>query len=170
MLGIGGEFQQRLGGGLEQAVVDDSWVLQGQGCQFVGQREHHVKIRHRQQFACALREPSGPGHRLALRAVPVAARVVLNLLVAAVVAALEMATQGRRATTENGPQHLLLTTGEHSSVLPAEPFFPVAEDIGDFQGRVHEATPRASSAWSNSIVLGASRSSASERCVYKQVV
>ena len=136
----------------------------------MGQREHDVKVRYRQQIAFPLLEPGGTGHGLALGAMPVTTRVVLNLLVAAVVAALDVAAQGRRTTAEDGPQHLLLTTGEHLSVLSSEPGLTIAEHSGHFQGRVHEATSPASSARSNSIVLGASRSSASEICVYKQVV
>ena len=31
MLGIGGDFQQRFGGSLEQDAVDDALVLKGQG-------------------------------------------------------------------------------------------------------------------------------------------
>ena len=57
---------------LEQEIVDDGLVLVGD----VGDRrrecEHHVRVRHRQQFGLVVGEPVLRGGALALRAVPVA--------------------------------------------------------------------------------------------------
>ena len=56
-LRIGGDGQQRLGGGPEQEVVDHGLVLVGDGGDLGRQREDHVEVRHRQQVRLAGGEP-----------------------------------------------------------------------------------------------------------------
>ncbi len=72
MFGIGGDRHHRLGGSLEQEVVDHGLVLVGDVGDRGGQREDHVEIRDGQQLGLAIGQPL-PGRRaLALRAMPVA--------------------------------------------------------------------------------------------------
>ena len=76
MLRIGGDGGQRLGGGLEQEVVDGRLVLERDGADRGRQGEDDVIIGNRQQLRLAVFEPSPRRGRLALRAVTVAAGVV----------------------------------------------------------------------------------------------
>ena len=57
VLGIGRDGGERLGGGREQQSVDLGLVLVGDGAEGGRQREHHVEVRHRQQFGFARLKP-----------------------------------------------------------------------------------------------------------------
>ena len=76
MLWVGGNGAQRLGGSLEEDVVDLGLVLERD----LGHRGRHgeddMEILQRQQLGLAGRQPVGPGPALALGTVPVAAGVV----------------------------------------------------------------------------------------------
>ena len=76
MLGVGRDGGQGLGRGLEQQVVDDGLVLVGDVGDGRRQREHDMKVRHRQQLGLARGQPVLCRRALALRAMPVAAGVV----------------------------------------------------------------------------------------------
>ena len=88
MLRVGGEGGQRLGGGPEQEVVDGGLVLERDGADRGRQGEDEVIIRNRQEFGLAVFEPLPRRGGLALRAVAVAAGIVGDALVRAVLAAL----------------------------------------------------------------------------------
>ena len=95
---IGGDRGQRLGRGREQEAVDLGLVLVGDGADRGRQREHHVEVGHRQQLGLARLEPRLRRPPLALRTVPVAAGVVGDARVRAVLAALDMTAERRGAT------------------------------------------------------------------------
>lgn len=76
MLGIGGDGAQRLGCGPQQDGVDRLLVVEGNLGDLCRQREHDMEVRHRQQLGLPRRQPVFAGLALALRAVPVAARVI----------------------------------------------------------------------------------------------
>jgi hypothetical protein len=73
MLGIGGDRRQRLGGGLEQEVVDGGLVVEGDGADRGRQAEDDVIIGNRQQLGLAIGEPLARRRALTLRAMPIAA-------------------------------------------------------------------------------------------------
>src|SRR5277367_6141042 len=50
VLGVASNFKERRGTGAEEQVVEQPLVLQHQGGQFMGQREHDVEVGHGQQF------------------------------------------------------------------------------------------------------------------------
>jgi hypothetical protein len=93
MLRVGGEGGQRLGGGPEQEVVDGGLVLERDGADRGRQGEDDVIIRNRQEFGLAVFEPLPRRGGLALRAVAVAAGIVGDALVRAVLAALDVAAE-----------------------------------------------------------------------------
>ena len=74
--GIGGGFEQRLGGGAKQDGVNLSWVLKRQSADLRRQREDDVEIGDGQKLRLALCQPAGASLGLALGAVPVATRVI----------------------------------------------------------------------------------------------
>ena len=72
MFGIGGDRDHRLGGGLEQQVVNHGLVLIGDVADRRRQGEDHMVVGDRQQLGLALGQPSLRRRALALRAMPIA--------------------------------------------------------------------------------------------------
>lgn len=70
---VGGDGAQRLRGRPEQDVVNHRLVLKPDHRDLVGHGEHHVEIRHVEQFRLTVLEPLNPCETLALRTVPVTA-------------------------------------------------------------------------------------------------
>jgi hypothetical protein len=93
VLGIGGDGEQGLGRGAEQQVVDDRLVLVGDRSDLGRQDEDQVEVADRQQIGLAGGEPVLCRCPLTLGAMAVAARVVGDPVVAAVLAALDMAAE-----------------------------------------------------------------------------
>ena len=139
VLGIGGDRDQGLGRGLEQEIVDHRLVLVGDVGDGRRQREHHVIVRHRQQLGLARGEPFLCRGALALRAVPVAARVVGDLGVRALLAARDMAAERRRAAALDRRHHLQLAEAHMAGIGLTPCRSMVAEDIRDLQRRTRHA-------------------------------
>jgi hypothetical protein len=135
VLWAGGDRGQRFGRRLEQDVVDDGLLLVGDVADRRRQREDHVIVRHRQQLGLALGEPLLRCRPLALRAVPVAAGVVGDLRVRAVLAARNMPAESRRAAVLDR-RHDLQLAEAHTAGIGSTPCRSVAaEDIRDLQRR-----------------------------------
>ena len=92
-----------------------------------------MEVRHRQQFGLALGQPFLRRRTLALGAMPVAAGVVGDDGVRALLAAFDMPAECRRAAALDGRHHLQLVEAEVTGVgrTPCRPV--VAEDIRDLQ-------------------------------------
>ncbi len=84
MLRTGGDGQQRPGGCREQEAVDRGFVLIGNVGNERRQREDHMEVLHRQQVRGPRLHPLPRCGPLALRAMAIAARVVGDLLMAAI--------------------------------------------------------------------------------------
>ena len=112
MLGVSADDHQRLRRRLEQGVVDGSLV----GERDVGERsrqgEHDVVVGHGKKIPLAGFEPVMGGRGLALRAMPVAAGVVGDLVRAAALAAQHVSAQRRTAALFDGRHHLELTQAQ----------------------------------------------------------
>ena len=126
---------QRLGRGPEQNVVDDGLVLVGDSADRRRQGEHHVIVSYRQQLGFALGEPLLRGRPLALRAVPVAAGVVGDLRVRAVLAARNIPSESRRAAALDRRHHLQLIEAHMAGVGLTPRRSVAAEDIRDLKRR-----------------------------------
>ena len=135
MLGVGGDREHGLGRGLEQQVVDHRLVLVGDVADRRRQREDDVEVGHGQQLGLPLLHPLARRRPLALRAMPVAAAVVGDDGVGAVLAARDVPAERRRAAALDGAHHLQL--GEaHVAAVGVTPSGPVvAEDVRDLQSR-----------------------------------
>jgi hypothetical protein len=57
---IAGNGEQGFGGGAEEDIVDDLFVVEGDGCDGLGEREDHVEVLGGQQFFAALLQPFFP--------------------------------------------------------------------------------------------------------------
>ena len=135
MFGIGGDRDHRLGGGLEQKVVNHGLVLIGDVADRRRQGEDHMVIGDRQQLGLAFGQPSPRGRALALRAMPIAAAIVGDDFVGAVLAARDMPAESRRAAAFDRRHHLQLPEAHMAGVGLAPRRSVVAEDIRDFQNR-----------------------------------
>src|SRR5271170_1687637 len=82
-----------------------------------------------------LLEPDGAGQRLALGAMPIAARVVGDPALAAVQAVLDMAAQRRGAADAQVAHRLALRRREHAPIALQKLRTVLAQDVGHFQGR-----------------------------------
>src|SRR5882724_2394039 len=90
-------------------------------------------VRHRQQIGFARRQPVLCRRALALRAVPVAAGVVRDLAVRALLAARDMAAERRRAAALDRRHHLDLAEADMAGIGPAPCRAVAAKDIRDLQ-------------------------------------
>jgi hypothetical protein len=135
VLGVGRNGGERIGCGREQQSVDLGLVLVGDGTEGGRQREHHVEARHRQQFGFARLKPCLRGRPLALRAVPVAAGVVGDAGVGAVLATRDMTAQrGGTADLDRG-HDAPLGEAQMRRVDSAPSGAVAAEDIRHFELR-----------------------------------
>jgi hypothetical protein len=134
--GIASELQQGCSTGLEQQVVDHSFVLESEGREFTGQREDQMHVAGGQQFLLACLEPAHASVRLASGAMPVPARVEGDGSgVAAGGTAIAMATESGGATAGNRQQHLLVLPGDPAAAAFDEASLCTANDIGHLQRR-----------------------------------
>ncbi len=115
-LGSAAQLFDRLRRGTHEDAVDHAFVLQGNRADVVRQRNNHVKVRNGQQLRRACRHPLGPFHRLALGTVAIATRVAKDQLVGAVVALIQVTTQGRRPASQNGIEDALLVNAERAAI------------------------------------------------------
>ena len=114
MFGIASDSEEGCGTGLQQEMVQEFLVLQGERRQFMGEREDNMDVARGEKLLTTRLEPTSTGVGLTLWAVPVAAAVVRNgRMVATVDAFIEMPAQGGGATACDGPQH--------GDVLPGDP-------------------------------------------------
>jgi hypothetical protein len=112
MLGIGRDRQHGLGGGLEQQVIDDRLVVVGDIGDGPRQREDDVEVADRQQLRLTLGEPLLCRRALAFWAVPVAAAIVGDDRVRAVLAARDVAAERRGAAALDCAHHLHLVEAD----------------------------------------------------------
>ena len=136
---VGGDGGQGLGGGPEQEVVDGGLVLERDGADRSRQGEDDVIIRNRQELGLAVFEPLPRRGGLALRAVAVAAGIVGDALVRAVLAALDVAAE-RGGATGLDRRHDLQLGEAHVTGVGLPPRRPMgAKDVGDLEERPRHA-------------------------------
>ena len=134
MLRVGGDGGQGLGGGPEQEVVDGGLVVERDRADRRRQGEDDVIVGDRQKLRLAIFEPLPRRRALTLRAMPVAAGIVGDAFVRAVLAALDMAAE-RRGPAALDRRHDLQLAEAHVAGVGLAPCRPMgAKDVGDLQG------------------------------------
>jgi hypothetical protein len=133
MLRIGGNGDQRLGRSPEQEVVDDGLVLERDGADRRRQGEHDVIVGNRQEFRLALGEPLARRRALALWTMPVAAGIIGDAFMRAVLATLDVSAERRGPATLDRRHHLQLGEADVPgvSLAPRRPMG--AKDVGDLR-------------------------------------
>ena len=132
---FGGERRERLGGGAHQQAVDRLLVLESDLGRRRRQGEDDVEVGNRQQLGLASGEPFRSRRPLTLRAMAVSARVVGDAGEPAVVAALDMTAERRRAAGRDRSDHAPLDAPEMSGVRSFVTVAVAAEDVGQFERR-----------------------------------
>src|SRR5438093_11762598 len=74
MFRIGGDFEESVGHGAEQQVVQFDFVLADEGVQVMRQAEHDMEVRGLKKFPLSGRDPTLPCLGLTLGAMPIATR------------------------------------------------------------------------------------------------
>ena len=114
MFGIASDGEEGCGTGLQQEMVQEFLVLQGERRQFMRKGKDNMDVARGEKLLTTRFEPTVASVGLTLRAVPIAAAVVRDdRTVAAVGALIEMPAQGGGATAHDGSQHF--------DVLPGDP-------------------------------------------------
>ena len=131
---------QRLGGGPEQEVVDGGLVLERDRADRRRQGEDDVVIGDRQEFGLALGQPLPRRRALALWAVTIAAGVVGDARVGAILAALDVSAERRGPAALDRRHDFQLSEADVASVgfAPRRPMG--SKDVGDLQARPRHAT------------------------------
>jgi hypothetical protein len=142
MLRIRRDPQHGLRRRLEQQIVDDGLVLERDVGNLRRQREDDVEVSDRQQIGLALGEPRAGGRTLALWAVPVAAAVVGDALVAAVRAGLNMTTQGGGTAVLDRRHDLELLQAQVPGLGGTVGGSGGPQDVGDLERGAHRLSWR----------------------------
>ena len=156
VFGIGRDGEHGLGRSLEQDTVDCGLVLVGDIGDLSRQREHDVKVGHRQELGLALGQPLARRRSLALRTVPIATGVVADLRVAArlVLAAYDMAAELCRAAVLDRRHHLELLEADMAGIGLTPCRSLAAENIRDLQLGTGHRRGRYAGGWSFSPISG----------------
>src|ERR1039458_247917 len=100
-VGVSGDDLQSFCRGLEEDAVDHLLVLISDGGNLFRYGEDHVKVRDVEKLRLPILDPLRPRETLALGAMAIAAAIVGVAFIAALVAAFEMATEGRGRLSEH---------------------------------------------------------------------
>ncbi len=123
------DLQERGGACPEQQAVDHLLVLECKRSQFTRHRKHRMDVAGWQQLPLTLLEPADAGVALALRAVPVAARVIGDGRMSAARALVAMAAESSRAATHDRSQHLLMLSVDPPAATFDEALPGITNDV-----------------------------------------
>jgi len=138
MLGVGGDDADCSCRRLEQDVIEDCLVLQGDRPHRCGHGEDEVEVGNRQQLGLSVGKPLRACQALALGTVPVAAGVVGDPGLAAVLAPLDVTTERRRPAYLDGGHDATLSVRETVALFGAKRIAVAAEDVRHLQPGAHE--------------------------------
>jgi hypothetical protein len=133
-LGSRATFNNVCAQAVKQQVVKHSRVVQRQYIAFVRHGEYDMKVAGGEKLALASCEPMFTRLRLALRTVPVPARVIGDGLVTALRTGIDMTAQRSRAAALNGAKGLELLKVKAPSIPIQEAVALCAEDVGHLHG------------------------------------
>ena len=133
MAWVGGDGEHGLRRRPEQQIVHDRLVVESDVGEFGGNAENDVEVSDGQQVGLARGQPVARGGGLALGAVPVAAAVIGDPLMAAVLAGLDMTAQSRRAAMLDRRHDLELVKAQMPGMGGTIGWASSAEDIGDLK-------------------------------------
>ena len=126
-----GDFEQRRRARSKQQIVHELLVLERQPRELVRQCENDVMVADRQEFVLTGSQPLIAGVRQTLWTVPIPTR---DGAMVTARAAIEMATQRRRAAAREGAQHASVLAGQPGSVCLDEALAVLPDDVSHLEG------------------------------------
>jgi len=129
--------QHRLRCRLEQQIIDQRLIVERYAGDLCRQREHDVEVSHRQQVGFPMGEPCTCGRALAPGTVPVAAAVIGDPPLPAVLAGFDMAAKRRGAAVLNRRHDLELLQTELPCMGDPVGGPGSTEDVGDLDRGAH---------------------------------
>ena len=133
-LRIRGDLLQRLRSRLKEEVVHHAFVDERQPRQWLGHREDEVDVPDGQELRLASRHPRVPRGGQTLGTMPVAAAVVREGRVRALVAAIAVPTERGGAALRNGPEDAPMLPGHPGAVRLQKTIAVLAHDVGHLEG------------------------------------
>ena len=131
---VGGDLEQRRRGGAEEEVVHDALVDEREARQQLRHREDDVHVADRQEFLLARRHPGVAGGGEALGTMPIPTAVVREGRLRALVTAIAMPAERRRAALDEGPEHAPMLARHPGAVRLQETIAVSAHDVGHLEG------------------------------------
>jgi hypothetical protein len=129
VLRIGGNEAQRLGDSTKKNVVEDLFVVQGNGGDWFRQREDDVKIGSIEEFGLAVVDPLSSSKGQTLATVAVSTGIVPDALVAALITLLHMTAESGRSADLDRVHDAALGSGQRVVVVVSVRFAVAAEDV-----------------------------------------
>ncbi len=133
--GVCRDFQEAVCRRAKQEVVQDFLIAQSHRPESARESEDHMEVADWQQFAAPLFQPPVSLPPLALWTVPIPARVVGDLSLAAGIARVDVSAQGGGAAALNRRHRLEGTKRQLTSARGSECRAVAPEDVGHLQGR-----------------------------------
>ena len=133
-LRVRGDLAYGLSGGLEQEVVHHALIGEREARERFWHREDDVDVADGQELLFARRHPRVASRGQTLRAMAIAAAVVREDRVRALLTAITMPTQCRRAALGDDSEHASMLPGHPGLVRLQETIAVLAHDIGHLKG------------------------------------
>lgn len=142
MLRVGGKGEKRSGSRAKEDAVNDSLILKREGREVSRYGEDDVIVLYREEFTAAFLEPLGLGERLTLRAVTIAAGIVRDLLVTALIARFDVSPESGGSARDDVIQYTPLLE-RHNGAVPLDVVVAMfADDVRDLEPRTLHSTQR----------------------------
>ena len=131
---IRGDLLQRLRSGPNQPVVHHALVGERETRERLWHGEDEVDVPDRQEFLLTRGHPRVPGRSQTLGAMPIAAAVIREGRVCALVTAIPVPAERRRAALGDGPEDAPMLPGDPRAVRLQELIAMLAHDVGHLKG------------------------------------
>jgi hypothetical protein len=112
MLGIGRDVEEALRPGAKEQAIEHAGIVENEGAEILGQGKDGVHVGGREDVALPVEQPRGSDSRMALGTTAVAARVICEPFMSAVIATGFVAAQGRRVAQLDGSERSVLLAAE----------------------------------------------------------
>src|SRR5580693_4191993 len=143
MFGVGGNGAQGFRSGPKENVVHHFLVLISDGGNLFWESKDDMEILGVEELGLTILDPLGPCQGLAFWAMAVAAGVVSNALVLALIALFQVAAEGGGPAELDRTHDPELRDGQGSTMLLSIGFAIATQHVGDFQpGTIHESALR----------------------------
>ena len=133
-LRVRGDLEECRRGGAKEKVVHDALVHERQPREHLRHREDDVYVTDGQEFPLARRHPLIAGRGEALGTMPIPAAVIREGRLCALITAIAMPAQRRRAALDEGPQDASMLAAEPRPMRLQKTIAVSAHDVGHLTG------------------------------------